>query len=172
MAWCPKCRLEYRDGFEKCNDCDIDLVGELENSREEPIEFDSEVFLTSVSDNINSSIIEAKLNDNGIPVLKKYREAGGYLSVYMGVTSLGVDLYVPSKLLDEARRVIQLEVVEDEANELISKENSADDDTLTELNKRYQKKRQIRGWIILVFLIPGLIWVIYAFVMMLIKIIF
>lgn len=23
---CPKCKVEYREGFSKCNDCDVDLV--------------------------------------------------------------------------------------------------------------------------------------------------
>lgn len=146
-----------------------EVVEKLENSRKQPIEFDSEVFLTSVNDNINFSIIEAKLKDNGIPVLKKYRETGGYLSIYMGMTSLGIDLYVPSKLLDQAKAVIQSELVEADTNELISKENSIDDDTLEEVNKKYQKKRQIRAWIILLFFIPGLIWLVCVFVMMLIE---
>jgi len=30
MAWCPKCRQEYVDGVEKCDDCGLDLVLELE----------------------------------------------------------------------------------------------------------------------------------------------
>jgi len=29
MPYCPKCRCEYRVGFEKCTDCDVSLVGEL-----------------------------------------------------------------------------------------------------------------------------------------------
>ena len=24
--WCPKCRAEYREGFDKCADCNVDLV--------------------------------------------------------------------------------------------------------------------------------------------------
>ena len=26
MAWCPKCRSEYRPDFDRCQDCDCDLV--------------------------------------------------------------------------------------------------------------------------------------------------
>ena len=29
MAWCPKCRYEYRDGIEMCPDCKVALVDEL-----------------------------------------------------------------------------------------------------------------------------------------------
>lgn len=27
--FCPKCRAEYREGFYRCSDCDVDLVSEL-----------------------------------------------------------------------------------------------------------------------------------------------
>ena len=30
MAWCPKCKNEYREGITHCPDCDVDLVEELE----------------------------------------------------------------------------------------------------------------------------------------------
>lgn len=30
MPFCPKCETEYRDGFETCADCDVDLVATLE----------------------------------------------------------------------------------------------------------------------------------------------
>ena len=30
MPWCPLCKQEYRDGFTKCSDCEIELVAELE----------------------------------------------------------------------------------------------------------------------------------------------
>ncbi len=30
MAWCPKCKNEYRKGITHCPDCDVDLVEELE----------------------------------------------------------------------------------------------------------------------------------------------
>jgi len=34
--FCPKCRAEYREGFLKCADCDIELVGELAELPPEP----------------------------------------------------------------------------------------------------------------------------------------
>lgn len=30
MAWCPKCKNEYREGITHCPDCDVDLVEEIE----------------------------------------------------------------------------------------------------------------------------------------------
>ena len=62
--------------------------------------------MVTVSNNIEAEMIEALLNSLKIPVLKKYREAGDYLKVYMGGTNFGVDLYVPSKLLENAKDCI------------------------------------------------------------------
>ncbi len=38
--FCPQCRAEYRPGFAKCADCDVDLVAELSPEQEQiPIEW-------------------------------------------------------------------------------------------------------------------------------------
>lgn len=29
MAWCPECRVEYREGFERCSECQVELVATL-----------------------------------------------------------------------------------------------------------------------------------------------
>lgn len=29
MPWCPECRIEYRDGFARCSECQVDLVAAL-----------------------------------------------------------------------------------------------------------------------------------------------
>ena len=36
--FCPQCGVEYRPGFTRCSDCDVDLVHELPLPRTEPIE--------------------------------------------------------------------------------------------------------------------------------------
>ena len=37
MAWCPKCRNEYREGITICSDCGIPLVDELEDDSKVPL---------------------------------------------------------------------------------------------------------------------------------------
>lgn len=37
MAWCPKCKNEYREGITHCPDCDVDLVEDLLPGDEEEI---------------------------------------------------------------------------------------------------------------------------------------
>lgn len=66
-----------------------------------------EAFLLSVGTNIEADMIESLLRANDIPVLRKYREAGGYLMVMMGGTVYGVDIYVPEDLLDKAREAVE-----------------------------------------------------------------
>lgn len=41
--FCPKCKMEYREGFDKCADCGADLIGQL--PRETPDHFGHEEFV-------------------------------------------------------------------------------------------------------------------------------
>ncbi len=106
-------------------------------------------FLTSVHGEIQAELIEADLKANGIPVLKKFKEAGAYLDIYMGMTSFGIDLYVPSNLLDDAKNILKdfenSSKIDEEEKELI------------EANKEYIKKRNRRIWILLLFFLPSLL---------------
>jgi hypothetical protein len=108
MPWCPKCGAKYREGFKVCSDCNTDLVDHLEHGEVNSSDLvgDSEAYLTSVSNSIEAEMVEALLASSGIPVLKKFKGAGGYLAIYMGAVNVGVDLYVPSKLLVQARDIL------------------------------------------------------------------
>jgi hypothetical protein len=69
-------------------------------------ENDVEAFLLSVTSSMEADMIESLLRANDIPVLRKYRESGGYMMIMMGSTIYGVDLYVPGDMLDKAREII------------------------------------------------------------------
>ena len=118
MPWCPKCKYEYEEGIEKCSECKIKLVEELEKETHEeennelsaiPKEFDEPAFLISASDHIEAKIIESKLRPYNIPVWKKHKETGAFLQIYMGDPPFGIDIFVPSKLLKEAQNIIKNE---------------------------------------------------------------
>lgn len=157
MPWCPKCRIEYRQDFKTCSDCNIELVDELEQITESSSQdYDKEAYLTTVSNSVEAEVIEALLKSNGIPVLKKFREAGGYLDIYMGATNLGIDLYVPSKLLEEAKNIIESNQ-EIDAEE--DRQNTTEED-ISEFDEKYKEKQRIRAWIILLIFIPGLLWIV------------
>jgi hypothetical protein len=116
MLICPKCKCEYREGFKKCSECDCDLIESLSEGKQDKIrnskatdenfKFNEEIFLISVRDDIEAKIIEAKLNAYEVPTLKKYKGLGSYMSVYMGSTVFGIDIYVPTHLFDTAKDLI------------------------------------------------------------------
>ncbi|WP_407308818.1 hypothetical protein [Desulfosporosinus sp. SB140] len=76
-------------------------------------------FLCGVNQDQEADIIVALLNQESIPSLKKYPEAGGFLKIAYGLTA-GVDLYVPSHLRLKALELVQepLSAVEGDSDEL------------------------------------------------------
>ncbi len=110
MPWCPICKEEYEEGIGRCADCGAALVeeapeagcGEVASAYEggEPWEF-----LVSAAAG-EADVIASLLQSMGIPVLRRSREAGDYLNVYMGYSVYGVDLYVPRSALQDARAAL------------------------------------------------------------------
>jgi len=76
------------------------------------------VYLGGVSNDIEAKIILSILKNDGIPVIKKYREAGGFLQIYMGMTSFGIDLHVPAGSLQRAKTLLKEAESEDEQPEM------------------------------------------------------
>ena len=157
---------------------------------------DPEAFLMSVGTSMEADMIESLLKVNEIPVLRKYREAGGYLMVMMGGTVYGVDIYVPEDLLDKAREVVEnsREASEDksfpdnvkseetagegpadkshaeaavqiaqELNAAGDENVSAGQDLFTE-KQRIDRRRRLISWLILLFFVPGFIWLLVALI--------
>lgn len=108
MPFCPKCRCEYREGFSECADCDEMLVDSFPKT-ELPKENDHEMYLKTVATDIDAEMLIEMLANEGIPVRKKYRECGDYLTVFMGKTVMGIDLFVPSSLYQKALEITNFE---------------------------------------------------------------
>lgn len=164
MPWCPKCRTEYENGFKTCNDCNADLVDELEQDKDDTDVNTKEVFLVSIANSIEAEIVATLLASYNIPVIKRYREAGGYLEIYMGGSTFGVDLFVPEDLLAKAKDIIDnkqefaVEDIEQESTGQDSIEQDWDEEENIALTQKYKKKSRVRTWIILlIFIIPMLI---------------
>ncbi|RNC29102.1 MAG: hypothetical protein AWM53_01022 [Candidatus Dichloromethanomonas elyunquensis] len=60
-------------------------------------------FITQAASENEANIIESVMDSEGIPVAKRYRESGDYLRIYMGMTNLGVDIYVPEDMAERAQ---------------------------------------------------------------------
>lgn len=166
MPRCPKCKCEYDQGYKTCYNCAIDLVDELVQIEDSSCtEYDREVYLVSVSNNIEAEIVEDLLTSNKIPVLKKYRETGAYLNIYMGGTNFGVDIYVPSKLMTKAKEILK----DNYEVETENSQNNSHEENITESNDRYNKKRRFLTWILILIFVPGALGFIIKTFIVLIK---
>jgi hypothetical protein len=65
---CPNCKVEYREGFTKCADCDVALVDTLDSSeRSEPAKQDRPALAWRGDDPVVFSAVLAALGDEEIP---------------------------------------------------------------------------------------------------------
>ncbi len=123
MRWCPKCGSEFLNKREKCSDCDVMLTEEESAEESDPeMEFVETEFLVTASSEIEANMLTSFLESNGIKTMRKYREAGGYLTVYMGDTSYGIDIYADKNRLEEAKELIDFASLNGNSSE---KEKSA-----------------------------------------------
>lgn len=110
MLICPKCKSEYREGFERCSYCDIALE-EIEKKEKTKNKFqiseDNWVILKRVSEGYERDSITSLLKDNNIPYLEKRKGSGQYLKITMGMNTYGVDIYVPESKINESKDLIE-----------------------------------------------------------------
>jgi len=75
-------------------------------SKEVIIMYSEELLLSNLN-GIEAEIIIAKLKSYGIPVLKKSKGTGEIMEIYTGVNLYGIDIYVPSDMLDVAKELLK-----------------------------------------------------------------
>lgn len=110
MPWCPKCR-GYQEEDDLCSHCWVELVDILPP---EPPEPENELLLISVGDENEANIIENLLESYQIPSLKKYRDIGDYMKVFMGTSVFGIDIYVPESCVETSREILRTNASFDE----------------------------------------------------------
>lgn len=76
------------------------------NENRELFEADSPRLLITVNTSMEGDLLQALLTDAGIPAILHYQQAGAYLRTFMGTTSFGVDVMVPSSKFEEAQRLL------------------------------------------------------------------
>ncbi|MEX1378255.1 MAG: hypothetical protein AB1Z23_12395 [Eubacteriales bacterium] len=134
MPYCPKCKDEYREGFTKCADCDVDLVDvlpvEQESEEEKPVTepLKNEVVLETFTDNIEFMYVASMLDEMDIPF--RVRTKGGQLlkSTYTHKLEVERVIFVSDEDFDEAMEVLESKdayVLEDYDEDI---EDDVDDD--------------------------------------------
>jgi hypothetical protein len=148
MPWCPKCKSEYREGFETCTDCGANLVDRLkpEASSGE----DKEVYLATVSDEMEAKIIESLLGSYDILVMEKHRGFGGYANLVLGKSMSGIDIYVPASKLEEAQEII---------SESFLRKDKINDINSVEKLPEYTSRNSNRKILLVIVVIPMILFI-------------
>ena len=104
MAFCPNCEAEYREGIQRCPDCDLELVEELtpenrvhDRSDAQPVVFQS--FKTSAE----AELVRDLLEQNGVRAFVE----GSEFAVIPGSFSAEVVLMVDERDLERAKEVYE-----------------------------------------------------------------
>lgn len=112
--FCPKCKLEYREGFTECSDCQVPLVRSLDKASATLSEYENpetlEVLWTGTDAGASTAIINALASAN-ISYHQTSREVGPLPGLSKPVYAILVharDLAIARTALDGARRKFDL----------------------------------------------------------------
>ena len=100
--FCPSCRSEFRPGFSRCNDCDVDLVWEL------PKDAHADPRLVSVFESSDPSlvaVVQSLLDDADIPYEIRNPRAHGVLGTD-GFSMNPTRFFVRGDDAEEARELL------------------------------------------------------------------
>ncbi len=108
--------------------------------------------IANVRDHIEAGMIRSLLNEAGIPVMEKSKGSGAYMGIYMGISSTGIDLYVPAGQLDEAA-----DLLGQESTNLVD-----NDETTADYSTKNMVRKRLFASIYLAVMILGLMVVIIS----------
>jgi hypothetical protein len=158
MPWCPKCKTEYREGFDTCNDCQEKLISQLSHEKERTINHDHEQYLMSTTNDLEAKVIESLLQSHGIPVLTKHKGTGGFLHIYMGGTNFGVDLYVPKRFFEKATELVEAEnELQDLQIQEVQEINQTEEEKIEQIQQPSPRKKPTIKRLFSIFMLSWLI---------------
>jgi len=96
--FCPQCKAEYRPGFTRCADCDVELVHELPAVAEEPSHEPAEIAWSGDSQNDCVAWCQI-LRDLGIPYKVNQRRK----QIWAGGIKEDYDILVPREFVERAK---------------------------------------------------------------------
>jgi hypothetical protein len=107
--FCPRCKAEYRVGFTRCSDCDVELVDHLEPERPREVKPDAQlVVIRTFFNGFDAGLAKSVLEAAGIDSEIKSYDAGK-LSPRIGFAG-GIELLVRSEDAADADKVLNAEV--------------------------------------------------------------
>jgi len=102
--FCPKCKAEYREGFSRCADCDIDLVLEISPEPEPSVEYFDFIKIITFSSRHEAELAKSLLSVNGINAVVFGDDYGGIQPALS--FSTGVQLMVKEEDVEEATGIL------------------------------------------------------------------
>ena len=101
---CPKCKAEYREGYTKCADCEVELVDTITLENEE----------SSKSEEITFETVMTSFNQGEIALAKSLLESNNIQCFVQGEsfnslfrTSIPVSIKVPEEYSNQAKEVLK-----------------------------------------------------------------
>lgn len=83
-----------------------------------------EVLLLSVTDEREAEIVRSLLDAHGITALLKHRGSGDYLNIYMGMSNLGIDIFVLEDDLVRAKELLNFNNKEELSDFAVNEEDN------------------------------------------------
>ena len=95
--FCPECKAEYRPGFVRCKDCDVELVDFLPSEPEITKSTDDSPYVAVANAHgpLEEGQISSFLEAHGIPVQVQGAELRGLSDVYNSLGHRGIEILVP-----------------------------------------------------------------------------
>ncbi|MCL2488283.1 MAG: DUF2007 domain-containing protein [Oscillospiraceae bacterium] len=155
MPFCLQCCEEYREGFDTCADCGIPLVEklppvpELEDTEQGKVVYDPPARLGSYADGAEADIVAALLESYDIPVKRKTWGGQAMTNLYGNLLTMGTELYVPARLLEQTRELLAAQPAEEE----IPEDKGPGEEEWEEMVKTAGRQRRINFWLLF-----GIFW--------------
>lgn len=102
--FCPKCKYEYREGFTKCSDCNLELIKELPS--EEKINKDEPKY-------IEYEFLMSAVNMGDIALIKSILESENITYFIQGETNINITssgaarILVKKEQVEEAKAILK-----------------------------------------------------------------
>jgi hypothetical protein len=101
--FCPKCKAEFREGFNHCKECNLDLVESL--PEDPPVEHFRPAVVFTTSNILEAQLVKSLLEGNGVTVFLVDGQFPAMNPFYTNAIG-GIKLAVSESELEEAKEIL------------------------------------------------------------------